>query len=80
MMLLDILLRNRSVKYVPRCVFLDLESTVLDEVRTGTYRQLFYGKEDAANNYARKYCTIGKEIIDLALNRITKLADNCTGL
>lgn len=27
-------------KHVPRCVFLDLEPTVIDEVRTGTYRQL----------------------------------------
>jgi tubulin alpha len=25
-------------KHVPRCVFLDLEPTVMDEVRTGTYR------------------------------------------
>ena len=28
-------------KHVPRCVFVDLEPTVIDEVRTGTYRQLF---------------------------------------
>jgi len=59
---------------------------VIDEVRTGTYRQLFHpeqlisGKEDAANNYARGHYTIGKEIVDLALDRIRKLADNCTGL
>ena len=50
-----------------------------DEVRTGTYRQLFHpeqlitGKEDAANNYARGHYTIGKEIIDLVLDRIRKL-------
>jgi len=29
-------------KYVPRAVFLDLEPTVIDEIRTGTYRQLFH--------------------------------------
>ncbi|CAG03829.1 unnamed protein product, partial [Tetraodon nigroviridis] len=58
-------------KHVPRAVFVDLEPTVIDEVRTGTYRQLFHpeqlitGKEDAANNYARGHYTIGKEIIDL---------------
>ena len=52
-------------KHVPRAVFLDLEPTVVDEVRTGTYRQLFHpeqlisGKEDAANNYARGHYTIG---------------------
>jgi hypothetical protein len=50
-----------------------------DEVRTGTYRQLFHpeqlitGKEDAANNYARGHYTIGKEIVDLVLDRIRKL-------
>ncbi len=45
---------------------MDLEPTVVDEVRTGTYRQLFHpeqlitGKEDAANNYARGHYTIGE--------------------
>ncbi|KAJ3585875.1 hypothetical protein NHX12_012283 [Muraenolepis orangiensis] len=66
-------------KHVPRAVFVDLEPTVIDEVRTGIYRQLFHpeqlitGKEDAANNYARGHYTIGKEIIDLVLDRVRKL-------
>ncbi|XP_048381799.2 tubulin alpha-1C chain-like isoform X2 [Stegostoma tigrinum] len=73
-------------KHVPRAMFIDLEPTVIDEVRTGTYRQLFHpeqlitGKEDAANNYARGHCSIGKEIVDLVLDRIRKMADLCTGL
>merc|ERR1711957_639740 len=52
----------------------------------GTYRQLFHpeqlisGKEDAANNFARGHYTIGREIVDLCLDRIRKLADQCTGL
>ena len=43
-------------KYVPRTIYVDLEPNVVDEVRTGTYRQLFHpeqmitGKEDASNN------------------------------
>jgi len=41
---------------------------------------LITGKEDAANNFARGHYTIGKEIVDLVLDRIRKLADNCTGL
>ncbi|GLH07112.1 Tubulin alpha-2 chain [Gryllus bimaculatus] len=59
---------------------------VADEVRTGTYRNLFHpeqlitGKEDAANNYARGHYTIGKECIDLTLDRIRKMADQCNGL
>merc|ERR1712096_241764 len=52
-------------KHVPRAVFVDLEPTVIDEIRNGPYRQLFHpeqlitGKEDAANNYARGHYTIG---------------------
>lgn len=73
-------------KHIPRAIFLDLEPTVVDEVRSGPYRQLYHpeqlitGKEDAANNYARGHYTVGKEIVEKALDRIRKLADNCTGL
>merc|ERR1712168_40530 len=73
-------------KHVPRAVFVGLEPTVIDETRVGTYKQLYHpeqlinGKEDAANNYARGHYTIGKEIVDLVLDRIRKLADACTGL
>jgi hypothetical protein len=47
-------------KYVPRTIYVDLEPNVVDEVRTGTYRNLFHpeqmitGKEDASNNCMRK--------------------------
>uniref|UniRef100_A0A914EKS3 Alpha-tubulin n=1 Tax=Acrobeloides nanus TaxID=290746 RepID=A0A914EKS3_9BILA len=56
---------------------IDLEPTPVDEIRTGTYRHLFHpeqlltGKEDAANNYARGHYTIGKEIIDVCMDRIS---------
>ncbi|XDV54730.1 hypothetical protein PO909_022956 [Leuciscus waleckii] len=42
--------------------------------------QLITGKEDTANNYARGHYTIGKEIIDLVIDCIRKLCDQCTGL
>jgi tubulin alpha len=32
-------------KHVPRCVMVDLEPTVVDEVRSGTYRQLFHPEQ-----------------------------------
>ena len=57
-----------------------------DEVRCGTYRQLFHpdqlvtGKEDAANNYARGHYTIGKEMIEPTMDKIRKMADQCSGL
>jgi len=73
-------------KHVPRAVFVDLEPTVIDEVRTGTYRNLFHpsqmitGKEDASNNYARGHYTIGKEQIEVTLDRIKRLSENTSGL
>jgi len=73
-------------KHVPRAVFIDLEPTVVDEVRSGAYREIYHpenlisGKEDAASNYSRGHNTIGKEVVDLVLDKIRKLADDCTGL
>jgi len=73
-------------KQIPRAIMFDLEPSVIDEIRTGAYRQLFHpeqlitGKEDAANNYARGHYTVGKEMVDICLERIRKLADNCSGL
>merc|ERR1712123_279085 len=32
-------------KHVPRSVFVDLEPSVIDEVRTGVYRQLFHPEQ-----------------------------------
>lgn len=73
-------------QHVPRAVFVDLEPTLVDEIRTGRYRQLFYpeqiasGKENAAGNYAQGHYTVGKEMIDQVLDHIRKLTDQCTGL
>ena len=71
---------------MPRAVQIDLEPTCIDEIRKGTYQQLFHpenlisGKEDAANNFARGKYTVGREVIDLLLDRIRKAADQCNGL
>ena len=63
-----------------------MEPTCIDEIRSGAYKELFHienlisGKEDAANVYARGYHMLGKEVIDLLLDRIRLTADQCTGL
>ncbi|KAL7790970.1 tubulin alpha chain 1 [Trichoderma ceciliae] len=73
-------------KYVPRSIFVDLDPSPIDEIRTGEYRQLFHpeqlisGKEDAANNYARGHYTVGKEMIDTVMERIRRVTDNCHSL
>jgi tubulin alpha len=67
-------------KYVPRSIFVDLDPSPIDEIRTGAYRQLFHpellisGKEDAANNYARGHYTIGKEMVDNVIDRVRRVA------
>ena len=63
--------------HLPRSVFLDLEPSVIDEIRIGTYRKLSQtradGKEDAVNIYAMGHYTVGMEIVDLVLDLISKL-------
>ncbi|GFQ78529.1 tubulin alpha chain [Trichonephila clavata] len=54
--------------------------SILSSVIPETNKQMITGKEDAANNYARGHYTIGKEIIDLVLDRTRLLAERCTGL
>jgi tubulin alpha len=64
----------------------DLEPTVLDEVRKGSYGKLYHpdslinGKEDAANNYARGHYTVGKDLLETTLNSIRKTVDQCESL
>merc|ERR1712165_437439 len=69
-------------QFVPRNITVDLEPTVVDDVRTGPFAQMFHpefllnGKEDAANNFARGHYTVGKEILDQVNDRLRKLVDN----
>ncbi|KAK7884672.1 hypothetical protein WMY93_027795 [Mugilogobius chulae] len=73
-------------KRVPRGIMVDLEPTVVDQVRTGTYRQLFHpdqlisGKEDAANNYARGHNTVGTAALDRVMDRIRIQTEDCAAL
>jgi tubulin alpha len=69
-------------QYVPRNLYVDLEPSVLDDVRRGPYAGLFHseflvnGKEDAANNFARGHYTVGKEIMEIVNDRLRKMVDN----
>ncbi|CAB0011293.1 unnamed protein product [Nesidiocoris tenuis] len=67
--------------YSPRSIIVDLEPTVVDEIRTGRYKGLFSpsniinGNEDAANNYARGMHTAGKKIMDQVVEGTRKMAE-----
>ncbi|CAD8055011.1 unnamed protein product [Paramecium primaurelia] len=73
-------------KLVPRSIFVDLESTQIDQVKTSKFKALFSqnqfisGKEGAANNFARGHYSIGKDYGEICLERIRMLADNCSSV
>ena len=77
---------SNSGKLVPRAVFVDLEPTVINQLRNGPCKNLYHpeqlisGKEDAANNYARGHYTIGKEYVDVVMDRLRKVADACDSI
>jgi len=77
---------SNAGKYVPRAVFVDLEPNVIDEIKNGPFSKLFNpsqmltGVEDAANNYARGHYTVGRNMVDKALEKIRKVAEQCEGL
>lgn len=65
-----------------RSIFIDLEPSAIDGVSTSDYRHIFQtdnlisGKQDA-NTYASGYYTIGREIVDIALDKIRKQVEKC---
>ena len=73
-------------KYVPRAAMIDLEPNIVNEVRSGHYRNLFHpkqlltGNEDASNNYARGYFTVGRDMIENTVETVKKLAEQCESL
>jgi tubulin alpha len=77
---------SSSGKYSPRSIFMDLDPTVIDELRTGEYARmikpqlLIKGKEDAANNFARGRYTIGKDILDTTLDVFRRVVEKCGSL
>lgn len=83
---LNISFETGAGKHVPRAVFLDLEPTVIDEVRTELTDNC--STQNNSSQERRMPPTISPEVITplvrkssiFALDRIRKLADNCTGL
>ncbi|VDM17737.1 unnamed protein product [Hydatigera taeniaeformis] len=69
--------------YTPRALLIDLDPTVVDEVRVGHYRNLwnssnlFSGREDAASNYARAYYSQSQCRLIGVLDRIRILTEQC---
>lgn len=56
-------------KHVPRAVFLDLEPTVVDEVRSGTYKQLFHPEQLITGKV--RVCYVRKTTLKFFKDRIS---------
>lgn len=73
-------------KCVPHSIFVDLEPTVIDEMRIGKHKNFYhpenmiFGKEDAANNYARGHYTVGKDILDQVMRQIRRESERYSSL
>ncbi|KAJ7350236.1 tubulin alpha-3 chain [Mycena albidolilacea] len=58
---------DTGLRHIPHSLYIDLEPSVIDDVKTGPYQSLFHpktmitGKEDAANNCC--HYTVGKELM-----------------
>lgn len=73
-------------KHVPRSVFVDLDPMTIDEVRRGKYHDLFKPStlinesEDAANNFIFGY-EKGKRLpIDISIDRIRSMVEQCSNI
>ncbi|KHJ96860.1 Tubulin/FtsZ family, GTPase domain protein [Oesophagostomum dentatum] len=72
--------------FTPRAAMIDLEPSVIDQLRCGIYKNLFHsaqfvsGKEDAANNFARGFYTVGKNRLEEAMESVRHLVEHCSSL
>ncbi|XP_073975589.1 tubulin alpha chain-like [Rhodnius prolixus] len=75
-----------SGNFTPRAVLVDLEPSVIDQVKSGKYKNLYgpscliNANEDAANNYARGRYTIGTAALPQIIDPIRKMAESCDKL
>lgn len=73
-------------RYVPRSIFIDTESIILDEICQSKYKGLFDpdnifdGKESAANNFVRGYHTLGNKMIEPVSEKIRRIIERTNNM
>ncbi|XP_071448462.1 tubulin beta-1 chain-like isoform X2 [Hetaerina americana] len=71
------------MKYVPRCLLVDLEPGTMESARSSAYGQLFrpdnfvFGPNGAGNNWAKGHYSDGAELIDNVLEVVRKETESC---
>jgi len=73
-------------RFCPRALLIDLEPLTIDSIKNGEQKGLYNpmflcaGKEDAANNFARGFYTVGREISENVKDQLRKMAEGCDRL
>ncbi|XP_046386383.1 tubulin beta chain-like [Ischnura elegans] len=76
-------LQKSDMKYVPRCILVDLEPGTMEAARSSAYGQLFrpdnfvFGPSGAGNNWAKGHYSDGAEMIDSVLEVLRKETESC---
>jgi len=71
---------------IPRNLFIDLEQSCIAQIKKGALGKQFngeyylFGKEDAANNFARGHYTVGKEKMDAITEKVKSIVEACDNL
>jgi tubulin alpha len=74
---------EESEQLIPRCVFIDTDVMCIDQAKKSDMLSgcaFVFGKESASDSYARGQYTIGREIMDEALLRISQAVEKCGNL
>jgi len=73
-------------KMIPRNLFIDLEASCVQQIKKSKMGKQFnpdfsiFGKEDAANNFARGHYTVGKEKMDSINEKVKQIVEACDNL
>lgn len=77
---------THSGRYVPRSIFIDTDSTAIDQLCNSEYKALynpsylFKGKEDSANCFVRGYHTFGRTMIEPIAEKIRQIIEHTNNL
>lgn len=77
---------TNSGEFVPRAIFIDTDSTAIDELCASEYKSiynpnhLFKGKEDSASSFVRGYHTFGQTLIEPIAEKIREIIEHTNNL
>eukprot|EP01022_Parablepharisma_sp_SALTPOND_P019425 TRINITY_DN330_c0_g1_i1.p1 TRINITY_DN330_c0_g1~~TRINITY_DN330_c0_g1_i1.p1 ORF type:complete len:495 (-),score=22.84 TRINITY_DN330_c0_g1_i1:148-1458(-) len=81
---IEVLFNENKNSFTSRGVFIDLDTTPINNIRKANNLHsplnLISGKGESANHFASGHYTLGKDVIDPALDQIRHLTEQCKNL